>query len=164
MHGGGFIALSSRLMQTYTRRWARKLRIPVFSIDYRMPPEHPFPTATNDCLRVYEFLLNHIHKYMNVHPKKIILAGDSAGGNLTFSLCAAIMKKNLPSPYGLYAAYPALDLRQYFSPAKLCAFTDPLLRPSMLMLCLKEYTKGDEETQNNPIASPLLLTEAYFDE
>ena len=144
MHGGGFIALSSRAMQTYTRRWAKKLKVPVFSVDYRMPPDHRFPTAPYDCLRVYDFLLNHIHKYMNVRPKKIILAGDSAGGNLAFALNVLIMKNRLPPPHGIYAAYPALDLRPVFSPAKLAAFSDPLLRPSMLMLCLSQYTKNDE--------------------
>jgi len=45
MHGGGFVALSSRSMQNYTRRWTKELNIPVLSIDYRMPPDHPFPTA-----------------------------------------------------------------------------------------------------------------------
>jgi hormone-sensitive lipase len=139
MHGGGFLAMSSRSMQIYTRRWARKLGIPVFSIDYRMPPEHRFPSAPYDCLRVYEFLVNHIHKYMNVRPEKIILAGDSAGGNLVFSLNALIMKNKLPMPHALYAAYPALDLRKQFSPSKMFAFTDPLLYPSMLLLCLSEY-------------------------
>ena len=137
MHGGGFIALSSRSMQTYTRRWACKLKVPVFSIDYRMPPENRFPSAPYDCLRVYEFLLNHIHKYMNVKPKKIILAGDSAGGNLVFSLNTLIMKNKLPPPHGLYAAYPAIDLRTNFSPSKIHVFTDPLLYPSMLLLCLR---------------------------
>lgn len=92
MHGGGFLALSSRSMQIYTRRWARDLRVPVFSIDYRMPSEHRFPTAPNDCLTVYKFLLRHIHKYINVNPKKIIIAGDSAGGNLAFALTGLILK------------------------------------------------------------------------
>ena len=143
MHGGGFIALSSRAMQTYTRRWAKKLKVPVFSVDYRMPPDHRFPTAPYDCLRVYDFLLNHIHKYMNVRPKKIILAGDSAGGNLAFALNVLIMKNRLPPPHGIYAAYPALDVRKMFSPAKVHAFTDPLLYPSMLLLCLEEYIGED---------------------
>ena len=92
MHGGGFLALSSRSMQVYTRRWARELKVPVFSIDYRMPPEHRFPTAPNDCLIVYKFLIHKIHRYINVNPKKIIIAGDSAGGNLSFSLTGLIMK------------------------------------------------------------------------
>lgn len=110
MHGGGFLALSSRSMQVYTRRWAIDLKIPVFSIDYRMPPDHKFPTAPNDCLTVYRFLVKHIHKYINVHPKRIIIAGDSAGGNLAFSLTALTMKEGLPTPYGIYAAYPACSL------------------------------------------------------
>lgn len=76
---------------------------------------------------------------MNVRPKRIILAGDSAGGNLVFSLNALIMKNKLPSPYGLFAAYPATDVRRIYSPSKLNAFTDPLLYPSMLLLCLTEY-------------------------
>jgi hormone-sensitive lipase len=57
MHGGGFVALSSRSMQVYTRKWARDLKIPVFSIDYRMPPHHRFPIAVTDCLKVYKFLI-----------------------------------------------------------------------------------------------------------
>jgi hormone-sensitive lipase len=67
-HGGGFVALSSRSMQTYTRKWARELKTPVFSIDYRKPPYHRFPTAPYDCLTVYSFLVNHIHKYFNINP------------------------------------------------------------------------------------------------
>ena len=137
MHGGGFIALSSRSMQTYTRRWTRKLNIPVFSVDYRMPPDHPFPSAPEDCFKVYKFLINHINKYFNISPKKIILAGDSAGGNLALSTTALIMKNNLPIPYGIYAAYPACELQKRFSPSKIHAFTDPLLYPSMLLLCLR---------------------------
>lgn len=66
MHGGGFIALSSRMMQSMTRRWANELKIPIFSIDYRKPPEHTFPTAPNDCLRVYKFLLKKLSYYMDI--------------------------------------------------------------------------------------------------
>lgn len=159
MHGGGFIALSSRSMQNYTRQWARSLKVPVFSVDYRMPNEHPFPTAPYDCLRVYEFLINSVHKFMNVRPKKIILAGDSAGGNLAFSLMGLILKNNLPPPIGIYTAYPACDLRLHFSPSKINAFTDPLLNPPMLLMCLKEYLGTDPDKQLNPLASPLLLSE-----
>lgn len=139
MHGGGFIALSSRSMQVYTRVWANKLKIPVISIDYRMPPDYPFPTAPEDCLRVYKFILNHIDKYLNIRPKNIFISGDSAGGNLACSLTALILKNNLPMPKGLYLMYPAVDLRVNFSDSRLNALTDPLLWPSMLLLCLKSY-------------------------
>lgn len=75
MHGGGFIALSSRMSQSMTRRWANNLKIPIFSIDYRKPPSHPFPAASDDCLTVYKFIINKIKYYMNINPKHIYLVG-----------------------------------------------------------------------------------------
>ena len=143
MHGGGFIALSSRMMQTMTRKWANQLKIPIFSIDYRKPPNDPFPAAPIDCLAVYKFIVTKIKKYMNINPVNIYLAGDSAGGNLACSLMGNILKHNLPSPKGIYLAYPVVDLRIQFSPSKIHAVTDPLLWPSMLMLCLNEYLGGN---------------------
>jgi hormone-sensitive lipase len=161
IHGGGFLALSSRSMQVYTRRWAIELKVPVFSVDYRMPPDYPFPTAPQDCLTVYRFLVHHIHEHLNIRPQRIIVAGDSAGGNLAFSLTGMVMKEGLPHPYGIYAAYPACSLVKTFSPSKLHAFTDPLLNPPMLLLCEKEYLSGRKEVELDPMASPLLLTEDY---
>lgn len=73
---------------------------------------------------------------MNINPVNIYLAGDSAGGNLACSLMGNILKNNLTIPKGIYLAYPALDLRVKFSPSKIHAVTDPLLWPSMLILCL----------------------------
>lgn len=124
-----------------------------------MPAEHVFPTAPYDCLRVYEFLINHAHKFMNVRPKRIVLAGDSAGGNIAFALMALILKHNLPPPIGIYTAYPAFDLRFQLSPSKLYSFIDPMLDPSMMMLCQTEYLKGKLHEHTNPLATPLLLTE-----
>jgi hormone-sensitive lipase len=46
IHGGGFLAMSSFSHQSYTWEWVNKLDIPLFSIDYRLAPEHPFPAAT----------------------------------------------------------------------------------------------------------------------
>jgi len=159
MHGGGFVALSSRSMQNYTRKWANELGVPIISIDYRMPPEHPFPQAPHDCLTVYRFLLEHLHHYLNIKPTSIYLAGDSAGGSLACVLTGMILKEKLPIPNGLYLTYPATDLRHVFSLSKLYAITDPLLWPSMLLLCLDSYLKGDLSKADDPLASPILLTE-----
>jgi len=94
LHGGGFIALSSRSMQVFTCKWAKEVGVPVFSIDYRMPPEYPFPIAAHDCLTAYRFIVNHIHEYLNIKPANIYLTGDSAGGNLACSLTGLLLRKN----------------------------------------------------------------------
>lgn len=161
MHGGGFIALSSRMMQSMTRRWANQLHIPIFSIDYRKPPEHPFPSATNDCLTVYKFLLKNLSHYMDIQPKHIYLAGDSAGGNLACSLMANILINKLQIPNGIYLAYPTIDIRRKFTPSKVNSLMDPLLWPTMLEMILKEYLGNDLTLQDNPLASPLLLTQSF---
>ena len=126
-----------------------------------MPPEHPYPYAPNDCLLVYRFLLNHAHKYMNVQPTNIYLAGDSAGGNLALALTGMLMKNKEPIPRGIYVSYPATDLRMLFSQSRLNAISDILLWPSTLLLCLGQYLQGDYKKAEDPIVSPSLLTEEY---
>ena len=86
IHGGGFVAMSSGSHQSYTRLWANKLNIPVFSVDYRLSPEHNFPDALNDCWQVYYWLMEEGEYYLGIKIDKIILAGDSAGGNLCSAL------------------------------------------------------------------------------
>lgn len=74
---------------------------------------------------------------MNIEAENIILAGDSAGGNLSCSLIGMIIKKGLKIPKGLFLAYPSTDLTMNFSPSYMNAFKDPLMKPSLLLLCLK---------------------------
>ena len=124
-----------------------------------MPPDHPFPQAPYDCLLVYRFLINHVHQYMNIRPTNIYLAGDSAGGNLALSLTGLIMKYKEPIPKGIFAIYPATDLRMIFSESRMHAMTDVLLWPSTLLLCLSQYLQGDNKKSEDPLASPALLTE-----
>jgi hormone-sensitive lipase len=57
--------------------------MPVFSIDYRKAPEFPYPIGLADCWQAYNWLLYESHKFFNIKEnKRIIIAGDSAGGNL----------------------------------------------------------------------------------
>lgn len=55
--GGGFVSLSSETAQAFTRKWSKELKIPIFSIDYRKPPQFRFPIAVYDCLMAYKFII-----------------------------------------------------------------------------------------------------------
>lgn len=133
------MSLSSCTTQSFTRRWARSLNIPVLSVDYSMPPEHRFPEAVKDALAVYRFIVTELPQLCNIKPKKIVLAGDSAGGNLVCSLMGLILREKLPVPSGICLIYPATSLLTGYSPSRIHAFFAPILHPSLLDLCLKEY-------------------------
>lgn len=138
-HGGGFVALSSSTMQNYSRKWSRELDVPVLSIDYRKPPNYRFPEPVKDVLAVYHFVTAHLHKHCNIRGSNVIFAGDSAGSNLVLSAAALAYQMRLPQPKGFFLAYPASDLRSIYSPSRIRSFSDPILHPSLLLLCLKEY-------------------------
>lgn len=133
------MSLSSCTTQSYTRRWARALNIPVLSVDYSMPPEHRFPEAVKDAIAVYRFIVTELPQLCNIKPKKIVLAGDSAGGNLVCSLMGLILREKLPVPSGIFLAYPAVSLVSIYSPSKIHAFFTPILHSSLMNLCLREY-------------------------
>lgn len=139
MHGGGFISLSSKSAQVYTRRWATELRVPVFSIEYRLVPEDTFPTLLEDCYSSYLFLLQNLSNHMNIKPKKIILVGDGAGGNLAIALTGLLIKNKKQLPDTVVLVYPEADLREDFSPSRLQALNNCQLFPSLMLLCHKAY-------------------------
>lgn len=91
------------------------------------------------------------------------MAGDSAGGNMACALQAQLMKEKYPVlPKALFLMYPATDLRIRYTPSRLNSLSDGIFLPSLLMLCQEEYLGKDRKNQFDPLASPILLTEAYI--
>lgn len=80
-HGGGFIWGSIEIFDGYCRKITRETETIVISVDYRLAPEYPFPYAVNDSYSVLKWVENNIGKYGG-DPGKIIVMGESAGGNL----------------------------------------------------------------------------------
>ena len=67
IHGGGFISMSSRSHQTYTRTWAKIMKIPIFSIDYRLAPQFTYPAAVDDCCQAYNWILKNVYDMFGKH-------------------------------------------------------------------------------------------------
>ena len=139
IHGGGYVALTSRGSQSFTRAWTNEVKMPLFSIDYRLAPDHQFPQPVFDCLRAYEFIVKKIHKYFDIAPENIFLLGDSAGGCIACGLMALILQKGLKSPLGMFLVYPNLDSRGIFYGSRKYILEEPLLWPSVIKLAYDKY-------------------------
>ncbi|WP_354681159.1 alpha/beta hydrolase [Cupriavidus plantarum] len=106
LHGGAFAFGSPATHRAVTTSLARLSGLPVLSLDYRLAPEHPFPCALDDAVHAYRTLLAR-----GIPPWSIVLAGDSAGGNLALATLVALRdaKTDLPACGILFS--PWADLR-----------------------------------------------------
>ena len=105
LHGGAFVAGSPRTHRSITRRLSALTGALVLVPDYRLAPEAPFPAQLDDCVACYRQLLKE-----GFDPSRIAIAGDSAGGNLTFMTAIAAMKAGMPGPASLVMMSPAFSL------------------------------------------------------
>ena len=123
MPGGGFVAMDPRTSDDKLLAWAGKTGVPILSLDYKKAPEHPYPYALNECFDVYKQIVATKGRCIGMKSAtcpRIVLTGDSAGGNLATGTTLMIIQANsspsasvrglLPSPAGLVLLYPALDM------------------------------------------------------
>jgi len=98
--------MSASSHENYTRKWANMLEIPLFSIDYRLAPENPYPKALDDVYQAYMWIIKYAEDFYKMDLDKIILVGDSAGGNLVVSLCYLLILSGRKLPTAIFLAYP----------------------------------------------------------
>lgn len=123
--GGGFVAMDPRCNDDKLFAWAAKSGLPILSLDYKKAPEFPYPYALNECFDVYATLVQTRGRCIGMSGKevpRIIMTGDSAGGNLAVAATLMILetgtphfrrfagRDNIPAPDGLVCFYPALDM------------------------------------------------------
>jgi len=104
LHGGAYVYGAGDAGVYEAALIAGRLGIPVVSVDYRMPPEHPFPAAVDDAVAVYRQLLN-VHR-----PAAIAIGGTSAGSGLALAAVHRMKAERLPVPGAVYAGTPWADL------------------------------------------------------
>lgn len=103
LHGGGFVVGSVKTRRMFTSCIANKLGYNVIAPEYRLAPEHPFPAAPQDCFAVYRELLK------EYAPDRIVLLGESAGGNLVLSVLLQIKAAGLPMPAAALCIAPCVQ-------------------------------------------------------
>ncbi|MFZ5527395.1 MAG: alpha/beta hydrolase [Pseudomonadota bacterium] len=126
MHGGAFCVGSPRTHRSITTRLAALTGALVLVPHYRRTPEHQFPAQIDDGVVAYKQLLAD-----GFEPGRIAIAGDSAGGNLTYILSAALRLQGLPQPGVLVMMSPVVstDLASLES-ARTRVHRDPMIRPA----------------------------------
>jgi epsilon-lactone hydrolase len=104
LHGGGYLFGSPRTHRQAMLAMAKAFAAPVYGLDYRLAPEHPFPAAVDDAAAAYRWLLAQ-------HPERsIVLAGDSAGGGLAIATALGIRDSGITPPRAIVAFSPYTDL------------------------------------------------------
>jgi acetyl esterase/lipase len=104
IHGGAWVLGGGDLCKMTTIPLAKAIGVRAWTVDYRMPPDHPFPTPLDDCLTAYRLLLS------ERHPSEIIVSGASAGGNLAAALILRARDEGLPLPAAVVINTGAFDL------------------------------------------------------
>lgn len=104
-HGGGYVFGSVKTHAETIARIALAAPARTLAPEYRLAPEYPFPAAIDDVVAVYRALLT-----SGVDPKKLVVAGDSAGGGLTMALLQRLKAAGDPMPAGAALICPWVDL------------------------------------------------------
>jgi hormone-sensitive lipase len=160
IHGGGFIATTSRCHQTYLRKWAKEAKIVLFAIDYKLAPAFKYPYILDEVWQAYFWIITHAEKEFGLKPNTVLVAGDSAGGNLAMALTLRAIHSNFRVPDGLLLGYPALNLAiSAFTPSLLTSMDDFILTYSFLNVCINSYIPPDADPKKDPYLSPSLITD-----
>lgn len=110
IHGGGFVFNAAPHHFRLARRLTKELGVKTVMVDYRLAPRYKFPTAHFDCLAVYKWLRSNANA-LNIDSNRIIVVGDSAGGNIAAALSRMAYESGLPAPKAQMLLYPVLDRR-----------------------------------------------------
>lgn len=149
-HGGGWVIADLDVYDASPRALANAAHAVVVSSHYRQGPEHKFPAAHEDALAAYKWTLDHA-KDLNGDPKRVAVAGESAGGNLAAAVSILAREHNMQMPVHQLLVYPIAN-HDFNTPSYVeNAHAQPLSRPAMKWF-FDKYLNSPEEG-SNPLIS-----------
>lgn len=129
-HGGGFVIANLDVYDAAPKALSEKVGAVVVSVAYRLAPEHKFPTAHNDAFAAYQWVVDNAAS-LNGDPKKIAVAGESAGGNLAVNMAIMARDKAIKTPVAILAVYPVAGSDMNTPSYQKNAASKPLDKPMM---------------------------------
>ncbi len=148
IHGGAYLVGTSFGYRGLSGGIAQASGAAMFSIDYRLAPEHAYPAAFDDALAAYKGLLSE-----GFAANQIIVSGDSAGGGLALALLIGIRESGLAQPAGAILLSPWTDLTFTGETLASKAVVDNSLSEPGLRAAAVQYLAGHSAT--DPLVSPL---------
>jgi acetyl esterase/lipase len=111
IHGGGYITGSALTVDPRLNQWVEALGCVVVAVEYRLAPEHPYPTPLEDCYIGLSWTITHA-EWLGVDPARVVLAGSSAGAGLAAAVALLARDRGGPPLAHQVLIYPMLDDRQ----------------------------------------------------
>nr|WP_067059705.1 alpha/beta hydrolase [Mucilaginibacter sp. L294] len=142
-HGGGFVIANLDVYDASANVLADKTEAIVVSVAYRLAPEHKFPTAHNDAFAAYKWVIANAASIKG-DPKKIAVAGESAGGNLAINTAIKARDSKIMIPTAILAVYPVAGSDMTTPSYIKNAAAKPLDKP-MMMWFVKNYLNSMAE-------------------
>jgi len=146
LHGGGFVFGLTPLHLPMAAYLGQQIGTRVLMVDYRLAPDHPFPAALDDCVKVYLWLLE-----QGYSAKNIVIAGDSAGGNLVVTSMLKLRDDGIALPAAAACLSPVTNLAEKRNPNE--NFKDPLLPKKAMKYYTESYVRGCDA--RDPLISPV---------
>ncbi|MGI9478730.1 MAG: alpha/beta hydrolase [Hyphomicrobiaceae bacterium] len=148
-HGGAFVLNAGRAGLREAILIANNIGIPVLSVDYRMPPKHPFPASVDDVVAVWKHLLK------TRLASTMAIGGTSAGGNLALASVLRLQELKLDLPAVVMASTPWADLTKTGDSYYTHAGVDRVLvtYEGVLAAAAKAYANGRD--LKSPLISPV---------
>ncbi len=148
IHGGGYVTGSTASYLRMCILMAQTLKVNVFLPAYRLAPEHPFPAALDDVLKIYRWLLR-----QGYPSKDILISGDSAGGGLCVAAVLALRDQGDELPAAVICMSPWADLTMQGLSHITNSKTEAMLNTETLREWALAYT--NKENLGNPLVSPI---------
>ena len=154
LHGGGWVLCDLDTHDTICRAISKRAGCVVVAVDYRLAPEHKFPAALDDCFDVTRWVASNAPA-LRIDPKRLVLAGDSAGGNMA-TVIASKSRNGGPSVALQVLVYPVINMTSFDTPSHREFPEGHFVTRSSMEWFKSNYFSSASDTRN-PDASPYFI-------